>query len=315
LKRALLCPVFFLASAGLPAQKPDNLLERMRNSQLPAEQREELVRSFSARDYGRTEAILERQAAAAGKSPQAAELRALAGAVDFLHGSMERAIGAFRQSEALAPLDDRDRFTWAMALVNVGDTKGAREQLTRLSDNHPDAPLYLYWLGRMDYDQRLYEEAVEKFKHVIRLDPDSARAYDNLGLALDMLGQTDPAREAFVKAVDLNRKLPQPSAWPPHDLGALLLRLQQLKEAEAALRESLRYDARFSMAHYHLGRVLDAEGRDDEAIAEYRLATSLDPVVVEAFYSLGLVYRRHDRTADADAAFGEYKKRKDQSPL
>ena len=58
---------------------------------------------------------------------------------------------------------------------------------------------------------------------------------------------------------------------------------------------------------------LEAEGRDSEAMDEYRTAISRDPVVVEAFYSLGLLYRRHDRGAEADAAFAEYKRRKAES--
>ena len=57
-------------------------------------------------------------------------------------------------------------------------------------------------------------------------------------------------------------------------------------------------------------RALEAEGRDGEAMEEYRAAISHDPVVVEAFYSLGLLYRRHERGAEAEAAFAEYKKRK-----
>ena len=305
--RRVLLGSLLLTCAGLLAQQPDNLPDRVRNAPLPADQREELVRAFTAKDYGRMEAILDRQA-------PAAELRALAGAIEFLHGRMQQAADSLRKSDALSPLDDRDRFTWAMALVNLGDSKAARTQLTRLNAGHPDRPLYLYWLARIDYDQRLYQAAVDKLNRVIRLDPGSSRAYDNLGLALDMLGHPDEAREAFLKAVDLNRKMPQPSAWPPHNLGALLLRMQEMKEAETALRESLRYDPRFSMAHYHLGRVLDAGGYDDEAIDEYRAAATLDPVVVEALYSLGLVYRRHDRTAEADAAFAEYKKRKAESP-
>lgn len=312
MRRALLSVALLLGPVALPAQKPDSLPERIRNCHLPAEQREELVRAFAAKDYAHMADILDRQAASADTSSNATELRALAGAVEFLQGKMDRAVLAFRQSDSLAPLADPDRFTWAMALVNLGDAKAAREQLTRLSDSHPDRPLYLYWLARIDYDQRLYAEAVAKLKRVIALDPASARAYDNLGLALDMLGQPEDAREAFLKAVDLNRKLAAPSAWPPHDLGALLLRLQELKEADNALREALRYDPTFTMAHYHLGRALEAEGRDSEAMDEYRAATSHDPVVVEAFYSLGLVYRRHDREPEAEAAFAEYKKRKAQ---
>jgi len=312
LRRVLLSVALLLAPVALPAQQPDSLLERIRNSHLPAGQRDELARSFAAKDYTHMEEILGRQAAAADTPANAAELRALAGAVEFLHGQMGRAALAFRQSDSIAPLGDADRFTWAMALVNLGDAQAAREQLTRLHDSHPDLPLYLYWLARIDYDQRLYAEAVAKLKRVVALDPAWARAYDSLGLALDMLDQPEEARETFLKAVDLNRRLAQPSAWPPHDLGALLLRLQQLKEAESALRESLRYDPQFPMAHYHLGRTLEAEGRDVEAIDEYRAATSHDPLVVEALYSLGLLCRRHGREAEAQAAFAEYKRRKAQ---
>jgi tetratricopeptide (TPR) repeat protein len=117
-----------------------------------------------------------------------------------------------------------------------------------------------------------------------------------------------------LKAVELNRKLPEPSPWPPHNLGYLLVRLLNFKDAETALRESLKYDPRFATAHYHLGRALEGDGRDIEAIDEYRVAISLDPSAVEALYSLGLLYRRHERPAEADAAFAQYKKLKAETP-
>ncbi len=90
--------------------------------------------------------------------------------------------------------------------------------------------------------------------------------------------------------------------------------MQQFKDAETALRESLRYDPDFAMAHYHLGRVLEAQDRDLDSIAEYRAATATAAPVLEAFYSLGLAYRRRGQTAEANAAFAEYKRRKAQSP-
>ena len=303
-----------LVTAQLLAQQPDNLLERIRNSHLTPERRQVLAASFSAKDFARMEEILDREAAAAGRSPLAAELNALAGAIEFLHGRMGRAALAFSQADHLTPLGDPDRFTWAMALVNLGDDKGAREQLTRLAASHPEAPLYVYWLARIDYSQRRYDDAIEKLNRVIRLDPLSERAYDNLGLALDMSGRPEEARDVFLKAVELNRKLPEPSPWPPHNLGYLLVRLLDFKNAETALRESLKYDPKFATAHYHLGRALEGDGRDSEAIDEYRVAISLDPTAVEALYSLGLLYRRHDRPAEAEAAFAEYKKLKAGEP-
>jgi tetratricopeptide (TPR) repeat protein len=302
--------VLFLACVSLSAQQPDDLGARVRASHLPEEQRNLLAASFSTKNYARMEEILDRQADAAGASPAAAELHALAGNAAFLNGRMDRAILAFRQADSQVPLSEADRFMLAMALANLGDAKAAREQLAPLNNSHPDRPLYLYWLAKVDYFERLYMEAVEKLKRVISLDPASARAYDSLGLAYDMLGQSDEAREALLKAVDLNRKLPIPSAWPPHNLGYLLLRLRETKEAENALRESLKYDPKFATAHYHLGRTLEAEERDNEAIDEYRVAISVDPALIEPLYSLGLLYRRHNRLAEAEAAFAEYKKRK-----
>ena len=311
---SMLRTAWLLVTVQLMAQQPDNLLERIRNSHLPPERRQALAASFAAKDFAGTEEILDNEVAAAGRSPLAAELDALAGAIGFLHGRMSRAALAFSQAERLTPLADPDRFTWAMALVNLGDDKGAREQLTRLAAAHPDTPLYIYWLARIDYGQRRYDDAIEKLNRVIRLDPLSARGYDNLGLALDMSGRPEEARNVFLKAVELNRKLPEPSPWPPHNLGYLLVRLLDFKNAEAALRESLKYDPRFATAHYHLGRALEGDGRDSEAIDEYRVAISLDPTAVEALYSLGLLYRRHDRSAEADATFAEYKKLKAEAP-
>ncbi|HKW99492.1 MAG TPA: tetratricopeptide repeat protein [Bryobacteraceae bacterium] len=293
-------------------QQPENLRERIRASQLPPDAREALAAAFASKNYARMQEVLDHQPA--GPSPHPGELQALTGDVEFLRGRMDRADQAFRNAEALAPLVDSDRFTWAMALVELGDFAGARRQLDLLSSRHPSAPLYIYWLGRIDYYQRLYDAAVEKFNRVIALDPTSARAYDNLGLSFDMLGRSGEAREALEKAVELNRKLAEPSAWPPHNLGYLEVRLEQFKDAEKALRESLKYDPHLAIAHYHLGRALEGDGRDAEAIEEYRAAVASKPRAVEALYSLGLLYRRHGRTAEADAAFSEYRKLKAESP-
>jgi len=300
-------------SAALAAERPPTLLDHIQNSGLPSGQRDELAHLLAAKDFAGMEAVLEHPPAAESP-PVAAERHALAGAVEFLEGQMYRAAQSFRVSDSLAPLDDTDRFTWAMALVRLGDAKSAREQLMRLDVAHPDNPFYLYWLARIDYTERLYGPAIEKLRRVIRIDPQASRAYDNLGLALDMQGHQDQAREEFEKAVALNRKLPHPSAWPPHNLGALLLRMQQFKAAEDALREALRYNPNFPMAHYHLGRVLEDENRDNDAIEEYRAATSGDQPIMEAFYSLGLLYRRHGRMEEAKAAFAAYRKLKTQAP-
>lgn len=294
--------ILLLGAAPLLAQRPGGLAARIQTAPLPQDQRQALDSAFSQKDFARIEAILD--------AAPAAEPQALLGALEFVGGRMNQAVQAFRRSESLKALDDHDRFTLAMALVNLGDVKGSRTELTRLSENHPDSTIYLYWLARLDYGQRLYDEAVEKLNKVIRLDPESVRGYDNLGLSFDMMGLTDEAQNAFARAVALNRKLATPSPWPPDNFGYLMLRLQKFPEAEQNLREALKYDPRFALAHYHLGRTLESEGHDDAAIVEYKSAAALDAKIAEPLYSLGRLYLRHGRAAEAQSVLAEYKKRK-----
>jgi tetratricopeptide (TPR) repeat protein len=288
-----------LAAQG---QNTDALVARIGNAPLPPEQRQALAAAFSQKNYARMESIL-------GGSGEA-EPQALLGALEFVGGRMDRAIQAFRKSDSLKTLNEPDRFTLAMALVDLGLTKPARVELSRLNEGHPDQTIYLYWLARLDYSDRLYDQSVEKLKRVIDKDPASVRGYDNLGLSYDMMGLSGEAQSAFAKAVALNRKLAAPSPWPPHNLGYLLLRLQKYQEAEENLREALKYDSRFAEAHYHLGRVLEGQGRDDEAIGEYKAAASIDIKLAEPLYSLGLLYRRRGNKPEAEIALAEYKKRK-----
>jgi tetratricopeptide (TPR) repeat protein len=228
----------------------------------------------------------------------------------------KRAELALRTVEArpVVSTSESDRFVSAMALIKSGDDEKARALLAGLSADYPEKPIYVYWLGRIDYDQRRYQEAVTKLRKAAELDPKSARIQDAIGNALDMQGLRDQALATFQHSAELNRSDPHPSPWPPHDLGYLLLRMERWKEAEAALRESLRYDSKMAQTHYYLGRTLEKQGQDEGAIAEYKQAVSGDKTSSDACYSLATLYRKLHRDADAAAMFAEYKKRKGTEP-
>ncbi len=287
----------------------DDIFERIREALASSGQGEQAVQALKDKRFAQVESILAQSKA--GSAAAEAELLSLRAAVEFLDGKMAKSAATFREAGNLAPLRDGDTFTLAMALVKLRDDAEARAILVSLAAKHPDRSLYPYWLGRLDYDQRRYKEAVEKLQNAAQLDPRSPRIWDSLGLALDMQGEMEQAREKFEKAASLNRSLPHPSPWPPQDLGYLLLRMDRLPDAEANLREALRYDAQLPEAHYHLGRVLEKQGRDPEAIEEYSRAIALDTTSPEACYSLGTLYRKLHRNAEAAAMFSEYKKRKD----
>jgi len=290
--RSLVC---ILLVVTLGSAQDSDIFERLRRTL-----GEQAAAALAKKDFAQVNQML-------AKAPVNQETLSLRGSVAFLDGRMADCVANFDRA---APLSDGDSFTLAMALIKLGDGKRARATLTDLSMKHPNSAIYIYWLGRLDYDQRRYEDAVAKFQRAAELDPNSARIQNGLGVALDMQGHMEQARTILEKAVDLNRTQAKPSPWPPHDLGYLLLRLERFNEAEEVLRESLRYGPDLAQTHYYLGRTLEKQGRDSDAVEEYKMAISTDTASTDACYSLAILYRKLHRESEANAMFAEYRKRK-----
>jgi tetratricopeptide (TPR) repeat protein len=302
--RVMLC---VLAVTALLAQS-NEIFDRLRHALISSGEGEAASQALANKNFAQVEKIL--ASAKESSDSERAELLSLRAAVEFLDGKTSTAVATYGEAAALAPLSDSDSFTLAMALASLGDAARARPVLMGLAQKHPERAIYVYWLGRLDYYERRYPTAVEKLRHAAELDPSSPRIWDSLGLAFDMEGKMQQALGAFQKAASLNRGQAHPSPWPPHDLGSLLLRMNKAKDAEEALRESLRYDPKLAQAHYHLGHALEKQGRETEALDEYRSAVSDDPALPDACYSLAILLRKLHRDPEANAMFAEFKKRK-----
>lgn len=309
--RAAAVSLFILGATALSGAS-DGLTQRVRQALGPAGTAEEAAGRLTNKDYVALDALL--AAASAPDAKTRADLMALRGAVAFLRGDMAAAIADFENAQRLVPLADEDAFTESMALVSLGERAQARPILERLERSHADQAIYIYWLGKLDFDEHRYGEAEAQLRAALKRDPGSARVWDSLGLTLDMQGQLDAARSALEKSAALNRQQAHPSPWPAHDLGYLLFRMNHLAEAEAELRESLSYNESFATAHYHLGRTLEKEGSVSDALAEYEIAVNEDEASSDACYSLALLYRKLHRDADAAAMFSEYKRRRQVLP-
>ena len=257
--------------------------------------------------YDRAETLLRD---AIEREPTAAELLRLLGGLFFLRHNYLNAAVAIKKAEALAPLDERTRFTLAMSYVVMGRRDWARPELAKLTGAAPRNPLYLYWTARLDYDDGQYAAAVKSLLGAIELDRRFVKAHDNLGLCYEALGNYDEAIRSYQEAVRLNRELKSPSPWPYLNLGILLRRLDQLDEPESLFREALRGDPRFPQGHYQLGAVLEKKGRPAEAIAELEEAARLDPSYPEPHYALARIHRKRGDAEKADRALETFQRLK-----
>jgi Flp pilus assembly protein TadD len=111
-------------------------------------------------------------------------------------------------------------------------------------------------------------EAAAHWRESIRLEPGSAAAHYNLGLALSMQRQFSEATSAFETAVRLD-----PShAEALNNLGAMHQLAGRLGEAASNYRRALALRPDNDEARTNLGRVLLSEGRESLAAAEFRQA-------------------------------------------
>ena len=285
-----LLPVYAQLSV-LQQEEPttSNFSRQLSNLQLDPERLGNLERAIRAREYKAAERILVEEAE---RDPRSAKLLAIAGGIFFLDGQYLEAAIAWKKAEAIVPLDDRNRFTLAMAYVKLNRRDGARAELDKLAAAQPQNPLFLYWRGRLDYDGRNYASAITRLQKAIELDPKMMRAYDTLGLCFDYLGEFDEAVKNYNRAVELNRLQSKPSPWPHVDLAISFIALNRLPEAEKNLREAVGYDPRLPQAHYQLGRVLEMQGDYQAGVESLKKAVALNAEYPEPHYLLGKIYHR-----------------------
>jgi tetratricopeptide (TPR) repeat protein len=305
------------AQAVLPAQlaavqdQPVDIgVQNPADLQLDPNAQVELEAAMGRRDYPRAETILVREAERDPKSVRAAKLLSMAGGVFFLEGKYLNSVIAWKKAEAIAPLDERNRFMLSMAYIKLNRRDWARAELDKLVLNTPEKPLYLYWLARLDYDAQSYTTAIERLHRVIEMDPKMTRAYDTLGLCYEYLGKPEEAIKSYNQAVDLNRKQLKPSPWPHVDLAISLIGVNRLEEAKNNLDEALRYDAKLPQAHYQLGRVLEMQGKFDAAVEALTKASELNPDYPEPHLALGRLYHRLGNRQKADNEVARYQELK-----
>ncbi len=146
-------------------------------------------------------------------------------------------------------------------------------------------PWIVYFIGHLCYLQGRLEEARQYLAHSLQLDPDNARAHNDLGETLCGLGRQAEAVPHFERSIALEPTL-------AHGYGNLAAALVALNKPEAALQwaqKSLWHATDKTVAHCDLGSVLGRLGRQKEALRQYELALAIKPDNAHAHYYASLM--------------------------
>ncbi|XP_050039299.1 UDP-N-acetylglucosamine--peptide N-acetylglucosaminyltransferase 110 kDa subunit isoform X3 [Dermacentor andersoni] len=144
-------------------------------------------------------------------------------------------------------------------------------------------------LGNVYKERGQLSDALENYRHAVRLKPDFIDGYINLAAALVAAGDMEQAVQAYVSALQYNPF--QDLYCVRSDLGNLLKALGRLDEAKACYLKAIETCPTFAVAWSNLGCVFNAQGEIWLAIHHFEKAVALDPNFLDAYINLGNVLK------------------------
>lgn len=155
------------------------------------------------------------------------------------------------------------------------------------------------------------DQAVDKYRHVIKLFPRGALAYNNLGLIYEGRGDLPEAEELYIKASRYHALLPDPL----YNLGNVYVKMEKYQQAKKKFEACLKLDPTYYKAYNGLGDLSYRLGETDKAIvffkkglrqmafSEFEEAIKVYPDYGSAHLNMGNWYLEQGNAQKAIAAY------------
>jgi tetratricopeptide (TPR) repeat protein len=263
------------------------------------------------------------------------------GIAEYRLNRLDEAIPALRRETAAYP-KDANAWMWLgvveLALDHAEDAADALDKAARLAPDNTDilyhrgqAHLLVSrnsyermfkedpksWrvhqvLGETAADGEHYTDAIYEYLEAIKLAPSQPGLHEELGSVYRNANKMDEAEAAFQRELEIDPH----NVLARYKLGVLVMEKGDGPRAKELIEAALKEKPGLLHADYNLGRVEKLLGNDATAatLLEKATATDTDPETVQqAWYQLGLLYRRLHRPEDAQRAFTTFQKLKDAS--
>jgi tetratricopeptide (TPR) repeat protein len=200
----------------------------------------------------------------------------------------------------------------ANAAYLLTDVETAKATFIQLLDRYPDDEDVAYMLGRIYYQEGFIELAMGQFERILKRNPSSYKALDNLGLCDEAQGDYDAATRHFLAAIKLVEKDHPEYEWPYSNLADLLLKNGDAQRAFDAAAKAANRNPMSARSFYIGAKALNQLGKTELALNWLERSAALNPTSSETWYLLGIVYRKlqqNDKAEDAVRKFRDLKAR------
>jgi Flp pilus assembly protein TadD len=217
-------------------------------------------------------------------------------------GKVDESIAAYRKSVAAKPDVFEANLNLGLQLAKTGqpDAEQFLRAATQLKPtSHAVEGHYRAWLSLGHVlETAKPEDAIAAYRTAADLQPNEAEPHVAAGHGLEKQGRYSEAEQEYKKALALD-----PASDAMTGLANVYMQSRRFPEAEEYLRTLVKLHPEEAAAHIQLGRVLAAEGRNDDAIAELQAGVKIAPGDVSAQRDLAQTYVAAGKPGPAEAAY------------
>lgn len=178
----------------------------------------------------------------------------------------------------------------------LGEALRLYQQVLNQDPAHADT---VHLCGIIELQQSHNDGAIKLIEHAIRLNPNAAHYYCNIGQAYLNVGRVPDAVNALNRALSIRPNYPDAL----NNMGNALRTAGDGEAAIGAYRKALALDKGFVEAHTNLAELLREKGLLDEALAHCRAALALRPNSLEAYNHMGNALRDKGQFDEAMSSY------------
>lgn len=183
----------------------------------------------------------------------------------------------------------------------------AAELFEASSRKKPDFVINYVMLGQIYTKSQKHDRAIKNYLEWTKLEPESDRAWGQLGIGYVGAGDFKRAKEALDKSLSMNPD----SAETYNYLGRWAVEQKLSDTAESYFVKSLGLDGSNSFTNLNYGQFLMLKARHEEAYPYLKKAYDLNPEVVFTLFWLG---KYHRMAKEYSEAYGYYNKAIELNP-
>ena len=235
-------------------------------------------------------------------------------ALGLLHADLnkpEQAQEAYGEAIKLDPTREETYHRLARLLVKEGRGDEALKAYGEMVKQPQLAYAAHVSSGDLLADEHKYEDAAQFYRQAIEIDPKRAQGYLQLAVVYRQQGKAEQTEELVLQALEAAPENPEPYRW----LAQIREQQQRSDEAINLYRKIMELQpagVEISDAYVHIGNLLFAQKRYDEAVQEFQQAVQSDPMNTDAYYNLGAVFEQQDKV---DSAVELYRKVLEFQPI